>query len=496
MSGDDRTVVFQLPTVIAGQLYCVEGTVAGRTWPLTAGTFTIGRLPECDLSLSAEPGVSKVHAKILAEGDQYFLVDSESRNGTIVNGQPIQRVALQDGDEIQICACVLRFGRTTLLSLTGADAPAPAMAPVRPSSEPLFPPSTAPLVPAASAVPTLPDVAALSSHEDASAAELRPPLPPAASPEEAPVEEEAPGGGGGVLAWFGGAFVASTLLVATVVVAHDQLGDELLGPLPPLEVPAQREATAASLPGARSGDVQGAAEPGKAPAPPSTAAEPAGTTEPALAAVPAPPPPEEGQPAAGDAAATWFAVKVDVVAPEVIRARASGRVRAVQVAAGTHVEPGQVLAEIEGSANGAEVATLKESIRALEDVAENDDAALEFLKQERAKLRRLQSEQRTTPVLAPASGKLVDFSLQDGEWLRMRQVIGRVVSVAPPQGSVLVPPDLGRALSPGGTAQVRGADGTLMEARISALRQVGDGIEVSLAPLQGDTAAWRAVRFP
>ena len=29
MSRDDRTVVFQLPTMISGQLACIDGTVAG-----------------------------------------------------------------------------------------------------------------------------------------------------------------------------------------------------------------------------------------------------------------------------------------------------------------------------------------------------------------------------------------------------------------------------------------------------------------------------------
>src|SRR4051812_3944804 len=110
MSRDEKTVVFQLPTTISGQLACIGGTVAGRSWQLSAGTFVIGRSEtECDLGLPAEQGVSKVHAKIICESESYTLVDNESRNGTLVNGAPIQRVRLKDGDEIRICNCVLRF---------------------------------------------------------------------------------------------------------------------------------------------------------------------------------------------------------------------------------------------------------------------------------------------------------------------------------------------------------------------------------------------------
>ncbi len=112
MSGEERTVLFQLPTMISGQLICTQGTLAGRSWNLSAGTFVIGRAPGSDLTLATEPGVSKLHAKILAEGGTYAIVDNESRNGTIVNGRPVQKAQLKTGDQIRICNCVLRFTQT------------------------------------------------------------------------------------------------------------------------------------------------------------------------------------------------------------------------------------------------------------------------------------------------------------------------------------------------------------------------------------------------
>ena len=43
MSGPERTVMFQLPSVLAGTLACVGGTLAGRSWELSAGTFDPNR---------------------------------------------------------------------------------------------------------------------------------------------------------------------------------------------------------------------------------------------------------------------------------------------------------------------------------------------------------------------------------------------------------------------------------------------------------------------
>ena len=109
MSNAEKTVMFALPNMMSGQLACVAGSAAGRSWDLSAGTFTIGRQDEHDMALPQEPGISKLHAKIIGQGDRYLITDCESRNGTLLNGELIQRADLYDGDEIRICGCVLRF---------------------------------------------------------------------------------------------------------------------------------------------------------------------------------------------------------------------------------------------------------------------------------------------------------------------------------------------------------------------------------------------------
>ena len=84
------------------ELTIAEGSGRGRRFLFGAVEVTIGRAPENDLLL-IEPGVSRCHARIRAEGPGHVLVDEGSRNGTAVNGTPIRgAVALSPGDRIGI----------------------------------------------------------------------------------------------------------------------------------------------------------------------------------------------------------------------------------------------------------------------------------------------------------------------------------------------------------------------------------------------------------
>lgn len=76
--------------------------VAPRRWDIGRGVTTIGRADSCDVVL-VDREVSRQHAQIRHDADQYVVVDLGSKNGTWVNGVPATgAVRLVDGDEIRI----------------------------------------------------------------------------------------------------------------------------------------------------------------------------------------------------------------------------------------------------------------------------------------------------------------------------------------------------------------------------------------------------------
>src|SRR3984885_13774841 len=88
--------------------YVMEGphiqiVITGAIVPLKSEVTTIGRGSHNDVRL-ADPSVSVLHAEIVRRGPYIYIADlGLSRNGTRVNGRPIARRVLDDGD-------VLRFG--------------------------------------------------------------------------------------------------------------------------------------------------------------------------------------------------------------------------------------------------------------------------------------------------------------------------------------------------------------------------------------------------
>ena len=67
--------------------------------------IVIGRVPESDINFPDDMLVSRIHASIHYENDQYVLRDEGSANGTLVNNQLLAKMTnqtLQDGDQILI----------------------------------------------------------------------------------------------------------------------------------------------------------------------------------------------------------------------------------------------------------------------------------------------------------------------------------------------------------------------------------------------------------
>jgi hypothetical protein len=91
-------------------LALISGGQPVRVYPLSAPALSIGRSDQSDIALS-DPGVSRNHARILREGDDFIVEDLRSTNGTEVNGQPVRRRRLADGDVIKLASSTLQFRR-------------------------------------------------------------------------------------------------------------------------------------------------------------------------------------------------------------------------------------------------------------------------------------------------------------------------------------------------------------------------------------------------
>jgi DNA-binding NtrC family response regulator len=118
----------QLEPAPAARRYRLRGEVGGvlRSYPV-AGLTRIGSMSGNDVVLPVR-GVSREHARLSVGGSGLVLEDLESKNGTFVDGDPVQRADVRPGQE-------LRFGPLRLLleeveagdaelAIVGARAPA------------------------------------------------------------------------------------------------------------------------------------------------------------------------------------------------------------------------------------------------------------------------------------------------------------------------------------------------------------------------------------
>lgn len=352
----EKTTVVQLQGDRIASVEVIAGQHVGVKQLLSAGTFVIGRDADTDLHLVNEPGVSRIHAKIVAERGYFRLVDNESRNGTLLNGAPARSELLYDGDLIDIAQCRILFRQM------GGERRPPPTAPVVHTNPPAPAPSWSP--------------------------------PPAAA--QAPVVLQAP-----VPDTSGRRVVIGTMLVTLVIVAGGGVAAWML---------TDRGTTT------------------------TTAAVPAATVPPPVAPV-APPPPElPPAPAPTPPPAPSGPAFVEVKSEnntEIVRATERGRIQSTPAAVGTVVKLGDPLLILAGEVgNAADLATRRESIAALEAIAEGNEAAAKQLATEKAELRALMSKAPPKKIAAAVAGTVVALDVTVGEVVRQGQVIGRIETEA------------------------------------------------------------------
>lgn len=90
------------------KLLLMDATGQIRQIPLAPPTMSLGRSPNSDVVLDSKRA-SRAHALIEVEGPKVFIVDMHSLNGTLVNGELIDRHQLAHGDSIEIGTVEMRY---------------------------------------------------------------------------------------------------------------------------------------------------------------------------------------------------------------------------------------------------------------------------------------------------------------------------------------------------------------------------------------------------
>jgi hypothetical protein len=103
----------------------LSGEYQGRSISLSQGATLIGRSRQCQVQIH-ERRISRRHALIRFAQGRYFLQDQGSPLGTLLNGQPVQAVALNDGD-------IMALGQTSFRFRQGVVAQ-----PIHPVSQPQY----------------------------------------------------------------------------------------------------------------------------------------------------------------------------------------------------------------------------------------------------------------------------------------------------------------------------------------------------------------------
>lgn len=85
----------------------VDGT---KIVPLKYAVINIGRRVDNHLMID-DPRVSRIHAQLRAINNRYVIFDLDSTGGTFVNGDRINKIALQPGDVISLAGVPLVFGQ-------------------------------------------------------------------------------------------------------------------------------------------------------------------------------------------------------------------------------------------------------------------------------------------------------------------------------------------------------------------------------------------------
>jgi predicted component of type VI protein secretion system len=113
------------------------GKGEGKIIPITLSQFLIGRDPQCHLR-PASAIISKRHCALMARGEQAFLRDFDSTNGTFLNEKEVKgEVELHHGDQLRVGPLLFRVHLETSVPVDKATPIPPTKTPVPPTKAPV-----------------------------------------------------------------------------------------------------------------------------------------------------------------------------------------------------------------------------------------------------------------------------------------------------------------------------------------------------------------------
>lgn len=95
----------------AVELHTLTVGETGHDVALRGDRAVIGRLSSCDICLE-DANVSRRHAEVMRVAGDWYVQDLESTNGTRLNGEPVDRARLHDGDVIEVGVTQLAYHHT------------------------------------------------------------------------------------------------------------------------------------------------------------------------------------------------------------------------------------------------------------------------------------------------------------------------------------------------------------------------------------------------
>jgi len=97
-ANDDPGVTAVRPVIPMYVLRGVTGGAFGRSYPVQ-GPITVGRSPECTIQIN-DPGLSRIHARLVPCEDGVQIEDLNSTNGTFLNDRRVMKEKARIGDEV------------------------------------------------------------------------------------------------------------------------------------------------------------------------------------------------------------------------------------------------------------------------------------------------------------------------------------------------------------------------------------------------------------